>query len=54
MPDTIPTEPSGSIPRTALLAALADRDGNDPSLAPLHEETLRDTIERFGATGSPR
>ena len=51
---TIPTEPIGSIPRPlALVEAIATRDGADPSLAPLYEEAIRDTIERFEATGSP-
>jgi 5-methyltetrahydropteroyltriglutamate--homocysteine methyltransferase len=50
----IPTEPIGSIPRPlALIEAVAARDGNDPALEPLYEEAIRDTIERFEATGSP-
>jgi len=50
----IPTEPIGSIPRTpALIEALATRDGADPALEPLYQEAIRDTIERFEATGSP-
>jgi 5-methyltetrahydropteroyltriglutamate--homocysteine methyltransferase len=50
----IPTEPIGSIPRPlALIEALASRDGTDPALDPLYEEAIRDTIERFEATGSP-
>jgi 5-methyltetrahydropteroyltriglutamate--homocysteine methyltransferase len=50
----IPTEPIGSIPRTPrLLAAIAEMDGTDPRLEPLYEEAIRDTIERFEATGSP-
>ena len=50
----IPTEPIGSIPRTpALLDALAETDGADPALEPLYEAAVRDTIERFEATGSP-
>jgi 5-methyltetrahydropteroyltriglutamate--homocysteine methyltransferase len=50
----IPTEPIGSIPRPLeLIAALASRDGTDPGLDPLYEEAIRDTIERFEATGSP-
>jgi 5-methyltetrahydropteroyltriglutamate--homocysteine methyltransferase len=51
----IPTEPIGSIPRPLRLietvAALGD-DG-DPTLDPLYDEAIRDTIERFEATGSP-
>jgi 5-methyltetrahydropteroyltriglutamate--homocysteine methyltransferase len=51
---TIPTEPIGSIPRPlALIEALTIRDGTDPALEPLYEEAIRDTIERFEATGSP-
>ncbi|HWN44114.1 MAG TPA: cobalamin-independent methionine synthase II family protein [Thermoanaerobaculia bacterium] len=51
---TIPTEPIGSIPRPLwLLEALAARDGADPALDALYEEAIRDTIERFEATGSP-
>ncbi len=51
---SIPTEPIGSIPRPLrLLDALATRDGADPALEPLYEEAIRDTIERFEATGSP-
>ena len=50
----IPTEPIGSIPRPLrLLEALATRDGADPELDSLYEEAIRDTIERFEATGSP-
>lgn len=50
----IPTEPIGSIPRTPrLLDALSSRDGDDPSLEPLYEEAVRDTVARFEATGSP-
>jgi 5-methyltetrahydropteroyltriglutamate--homocysteine methyltransferase len=51
---TIPTEPIGSIPRPLrLIAALATTDGADPRLDPLYEEAIRETIERFEATGSP-
>jgi 5-methyltetrahydropteroyltriglutamate--homocysteine methyltransferase len=51
---TIPTEPIGSIPRPpSLIEAIATRDGTDPALEPLYEEAIRDTIERFEATGSP-
>ena len=50
----IPTEPIGSIPRpAALLAALERTDSDDASLEPLYEAAIRDTIERFEATGSP-
>lgn len=51
---TIPTEPIGSIPRPpVLIEALTTRDGTDPSLEPLYEEAIRDTIECFEASGSP-
>jgi 5-methyltetrahydropteroyltriglutamate--homocysteine methyltransferase len=51
---TIPTEPIGSIPRPPqLIEALAKMDGNNPALDGLYEEAIRDTIERFEATGSP-
>jgi 5-methyltetrahydropteroyltriglutamate--homocysteine methyltransferase len=51
---TIPTEPIGSIPRPlALIEAIATRDGTDPALDFLYEEAIRDTVERFEATGSP-
>jgi 5-methyltetrahydropteroyltriglutamate--homocysteine methyltransferase len=51
---TIPTEPIGSIPRPlSLIEAIGDRDGTDPSLDPLYEAAIRDTINSFEATGSP-
>jgi 5-methyltetrahydropteroyltriglutamate--homocysteine methyltransferase len=51
---SISTEPIGSIPRhPPLLEALASTDGTDPSLDPLYEAAVRDTIERFEQTGSP-
>src|ERR1700741_4508850 len=51
---TIPTEPIGSLPRpVSLVEALARKDSEDPSLASLYEAAIRDTIERFVATGSP-
>ena len=50
----IPTEPIGSIPRPLeLLAAIAARGATDPSLDPLYDDAIRDTIERFEASGSP-
>jgi 5-methyltetrahydropteroyltriglutamate--homocysteine methyltransferase len=51
----IPTEPIGSIPRPPRLieAVAAAGDHADPNLDPLYEEAIRDTIERFEATGSP-
>jgi 5-methyltetrahydropteroyltriglutamate--homocysteine methyltransferase len=53
---TIPTEPIGSIPRPkSLLEAIEAKQGvaTDPSLEPLYEAAVRDTIEQFEATGSP-
>src|ERR1700681_742143 len=52
---TIPTEPIGSIPRPLdLIERVAKRgDSEDPNLAPLYEDAIRDTIERFEAAGSP-
>src|SRR5467141_1864426 len=53
-PITIPTEPIGSIPRPVdLIERVAKGDSEDPNLAPLYEDAIRDTIERFEATGSP-
>jgi hypothetical protein len=53
-PITIPTEPIGSIPRPIdLIERVAKGDREDPSLAPLCEDAIRDTIERFETTGSP-
>jgi 5-methyltetrahydropteroyltriglutamate--homocysteine methyltransferase len=52
--NTIPTEPIGSIPRPLyLLQELAKFDSEDPALVPLYEDAIRDTVERFEATGSP-
>lgn len=56
---SIPTEPIGSIPRPQSLldAIAARRDGMDPSLDPaldsVYEAAIRDTVQRFEATGSP-
>jgi 5-methyltetrahydropteroyltriglutamate--homocysteine methyltransferase len=53
-PITIPTEPIGSIPRPLdLIERVAKGDSEDPELAPLYEHAIRETIERFEATGSP-
>ena len=51
----IPTEPIGSIPRPAWLieAVAAAGDGTGPALDPMYEKALKDTVERFEATGSP-
>jgi hypothetical protein len=49
---TIPTEPIGSIPRPVdLIQRVAKGDSEDPDIAPLYEEAMRDTIPRFEATG---
>jgi 5-methyltetrahydropteroyltriglutamate--homocysteine methyltransferase len=50
----IPTEPIGSIPRPpALIDAISRGNPDSPELDPLYDEAIRDTIERFEATGSP-
>ncbi len=50
----IPTEPIGSIPRPQwLIEALSGKDFADPSLDPLYERAIRETVELFEATGSP-
>jgi 5-methyltetrahydropteroyltriglutamate--homocysteine methyltransferase len=50
----IPTEPIGSIPRpNRLLEAVSKVDGADPSIDSIYDEAIRETIERFEATGSP-
>ena len=51
---TIPTEPIGSIPRPPeLLEAVEKSRISDPALGPIFDAAIRDTIERFEATGSP-
>ena len=51
---TIPTEPIGSIPRPIPLIEAAAKSGSeDPNLDSLYEDAIRDTVERFEATGSP-
>jgi len=51
---TIPTEPIGSMPRPIRLIEAVERSGPDaPDVIPLYEAAVRDTIERFEATGSP-
>src|SRR5712664_4754237 len=53
-PITIPTEPIGSIPRPLdLIERVARGDSEDPNLIPVYEKAIRETIERFEATGSP-
>ncbi|MEO8751291.1 MAG: cobalamin-independent methionine synthase II family protein [Casimicrobiaceae bacterium] len=50
----IPTEPIGSIPRPpALIDAVARIGSEHPSLDPMYDAAIRDTIELFEATGSP-
>lgn len=51
---TIPTEPIGSIPRPIqLIEAAAAGNTPEQDLTRLYEAAVRDTIERFEATGSP-
>jgi 5-methyltetrahydropteroyltriglutamate--homocysteine methyltransferase len=53
-PISIPTEPIGSVPRPVdLIERIARSGSEDPSLEPHYEDAIRDTIERFEATGSP-
>ncbi len=50
----IPTEPIGSIPRPPdLIDAINTRGPEDASLEPMYEQAIRDTVEKFEATGSP-
>jgi len=50
----IPTEPIGSIPRPReLIEAVNAGNILDPNLDPAYEDAVKDTIERFEATGSP-
>ena len=50
----IPTEPIGSIPRPlALIEAVRDGNIDDPAVDALFDQAVRQTIERFEATGSP-
>jgi 5-methyltetrahydropteroyltriglutamate--homocysteine methyltransferase len=52
--DVIPTEPIGSIPRPPELIEAVEREGSDnPALDPRYDAAIRETIERFEATGSP-
>jgi len=51
---SLPTEPIGSIPRPPPLIAAVEKLGNDdPRVAPLYEEAVRDTVQCFEQTGSP-
>jgi 5-methyltetrahydropteroyltriglutamate--homocysteine methyltransferase len=50
----IPTEPIGSLPRpAALIEAVEQGDSEDSRLDELYDAAIRDTIQRFEATGSP-
>jgi 5-methyltetrahydropteroyltriglutamate--homocysteine methyltransferase len=50
---TLPTEPIGSIPRpTDLIERVAKADSEDPYLAPLYKNAIRDTMKRFEGMGS--
>jgi 5-methyltetrahydropteroyltriglutamate--homocysteine methyltransferase len=50
----IPTEPIGSIPRPPeLLAAIEELGAGNAALDPLYDAAIKDTVERFEATGSP-
>lgn len=51
----LPTEPIGSIPRPFPLLNAIEQAGSaeSPSLDPLYDEAVRDTVARFEATGSP-
>src|SRR5688500_17088844 len=50
----IPTEPVGSIPRPVPLLDAIERVGpDDPSLDPMYEAAVKDTVACFEATGSP-
>jgi 5-methyltetrahydropteroyltriglutamate--homocysteine methyltransferase len=53
----LPTEPIGSIPRPAALIegvqAFEDGRGSQEELDALYDSAVRDTIQRFEATGSP-
>jgi 5-methyltetrahydropteroyltriglutamate--homocysteine methyltransferase len=50
----IPTEPIGSLPRPPeLIEAIERGEAEDPHLDSLYDAAIRDTIERFEATGSP-
>ena len=50
----IPTEPIGSIPRPPdLIRAIEQMGDGHPGLDAMYEAAIKDTIERFEATGSP-
>ena len=50
----IPTEPIGSIPRPRELLSAIERLGADsPQLDAVYDAAIKDTVEKFEATGSP-
>jgi 5-methyltetrahydropteroyltriglutamate--homocysteine methyltransferase len=50
----IPTEPIGSIPRPRELLEAIERSGaDDAALDAIYDAAVKDTVERFEATGSP-
>jgi len=49
----IPTEPIGSIPRPRELIDAMQQGLSPEKMKPLYERAVRDTIQRFEATGSP-
>jgi 5-methyltetrahydropteroyltriglutamate--homocysteine methyltransferase len=50
----IPTEPIGSLPRPLeLIEAVKRSNADDPRIEPLYLDAIRDSVERFEATGSP-
>jgi 5-methyltetrahydropteroyltriglutamate--homocysteine methyltransferase len=50
----IPTEPIGSIPRPVkLIETVSQKGSDDPAVAGLYEEAVKDTVRRFEETGSP-
>jgi 5-methyltetrahydropteroyltriglutamate--homocysteine methyltransferase len=53
-PITIPTEPIGSIPRPAdLIERVSSGESENHNLDSPYKDSVRDTIERFEATGPP-
>jgi 5-methyltetrahydropteroyltriglutamate--homocysteine methyltransferase len=51
---SLPAEPIGSIPRPdPLIEAVATYGSEDPRVAPLYQEAVRDTVREFERTGSP-
>src|SRR6202163_1566681 len=51
---TLTTQPIVTMPRPVdLIERIATSSSEDPSLEPIYEDAVRDTIERFEALGSP-